>query len=112
MLASVDPTLDGPWLQWHYDRWVIPSDAVEVARNAAASQAFVLRRNLALQFHPEVDAAVLRGWLEFGGRGQAEAAGLDPAVLLSETEAMEADYAARARGLVDVFLDRVALTSD
>jgi GMP synthase-like glutamine amidotransferase len=106
---SDDATLDGPWLQWHYDRWVMPPDAVEVARNAAASQVFVLRRNLALQFHPEVDAAGLRGWLEFGGCRQAEAAGLDPAVILSQTEAMEADYAARARGLVDTFLDSVAV---
>jgi GMP synthase-like glutamine amidotransferase len=88
---------------------VSPPHAVEVARNAAASQVFVLRRNLALQFHPEVDAAGLKGWLEFGGYRQAEAAGLDAGVLLRQTEAMEADYAARARGLVDSFLDRVAV---
>jgi hypothetical protein len=88
---------------------VTPPDAVEVARNAAASQVFVLRRNLALQFHPEVDAAGLKGWLEFGAHRQAEAAGFDPAVILSQTEAMEADYAARARGLVDSFLDRIAV---
>ena len=56
-----------------------------------------------------MDAAGLRGWLEFGGCRQTEAAGLDPAVILSQTEVMEADYAARARGLVDTFLDRVAV---
>jgi GMP synthase-like glutamine amidotransferase len=109
LVHSDDSRLNGAWFQWHYDRWVMPSDAVEVARNAAASQVFVLRRNLALQFHPEVDAAGLKGWLEFGGHRQAEAAGLDPAVILSQTEAMEADYAARARGLVDSFLDRIAV---
>ena len=87
----------------------MPPGAVEVARNAAASQAFVLRRNLALQFHPELDAAGLKGWLEFGGCRQAQAAGLDPAVILRQTEAMGADHAARARGLVDAFLDRVAI---
>jgi hypothetical protein len=80
-----------------------------VARNAAASQAFVLRRNLAVQFHPEVDAAGLKGWLDFGGHRQAVAAGLDPAVILSQTVAMEADAAVRARRLVDMFLDRVAV---
>jgi GMP synthase-like glutamine amidotransferase len=104
-----DLGLDGAWFQWHYDRWVAPADAVEVARNAAASQAFVLRRNLAVQFHPEVDAAGLKGWLEHGGHRQAVAAGLDPAVILRQTVAMEADAAVRARRLVDMFLDRVAV---
>ena len=69
----------------------------------------MLRRNLALQFHPEVDAAGLTGWLEFGGHRQAEAAGLDPCAILRQTEAMEDDYAARARELVDFFLDRIAV---
>jgi GMP synthase-like glutamine amidotransferase len=107
-----DPGLDGAWFQWHYDRWVTPPEAVEVARNAAASQAFVLRRNLALQFHPEVDAASIKGWLEYGGRQMALDAGLDPDVILAQTEALEADAAARARRLVDAFLDRVAVAPD
>lgn len=104
-----DYGLDGAWFQWHYDRWVSPPAAVEVARNAAASQAFVLRRNLALQFHPEVDAASIKGWLEHGGHEMAAAAGLDSAVILAHTEAMEAENASRARALVDSFLDRVAV---
>ena len=58
----------GPWFQWHYDRWELPPDAHEVARNAAASQAFVLRRNLAVQFHPELTSTMLAGWLGNGGR--------------------------------------------
>jgi GMP synthase-like glutamine amidotransferase len=106
-----DHGLDGAWFQWHYDRWVSPPDAVEVARSTAASQAFVLRRNLALQFHPEVDAASVKGWLENGGHEQAAAAGLNSAVILAQTEALEADSARRARALVDTFLDRVAAGS-
>ena len=78
LVHSDDSRLDGAWFQWHYDRWVMPPGAVEVARNAAASQAFVLRRNLALQFHPELDAAGLKDWLEFGGCRQAQAAGSIP----------------------------------
>ena len=103
-----EPALAGAWFQWHYDRWVTPPDAVEVARNAAACQAFVLRRNLALQFHPEVDAASLKGWLEYGGDREALAVGLDPDALLAQTEAIQDDAAARARRLVDTFLDGVA----
>ena len=31
----------GPWFQWHHDGWTVPPGAREIARNAAASQAFV-----------------------------------------------------------------------
>ncbi|MBS1692665.1 MAG: gamma-glutamyl-gamma-aminobutyrate hydrolase family protein [Actinobacteria bacterium] len=103
-----EPALDGAWFQWHYDRWVVPPGAVEAARNAAASQAFVLRRNLAVQFHPEVDADGIRGWLDFGGHRKATAAGLDPRVILTQTAGLADAAAVRARGLVDMFLDRVA----
>ena len=58
-----------------------PARAREVARNAAASQAFVLRRNLAVQFHPELTSSMLAGWLGNGGAGKAAAAGLDPDTL-------------------------------
>ena len=104
-----DPALDGAWFQWHYDRWVMPPDAVEVARNAAASQAFVLRRNLALQFHPEVDAAGLKGWLEFGGCRQAKPRVSIPPSSSARPRRWRPTHAARARGLVDTFLDRVAI---
>jgi GMP synthase-like glutamine amidotransferase len=64
-----DPELlaPGPWFQWHFDRWRTPPNAREIARNSAASQAFVAGRNLALQFHPELDEAMLTGWLDNGG---------------------------------------------
>src|SRR5690606_13123977 len=86
-----DPSLvpSGPWMQWHSDRWEVPPGAREIARNAAASQAFVLRRNLALQFHPEIDAAGLKGWLELGGADDARRRGLDPDRLLAHTRAEE-----------------------
>jgi GMP synthase-like glutamine amidotransferase len=104
--------LAGAWFQWHYDRWVSPPAAVEVAHTAAACQAFVLRRNLALQFHPEVDLASIKGWLDYGGHEKAVAVGLDPDVILAQSQALEADSAARARQLVDTFLDRVAVADD
>jgi GMP synthase-like glutamine amidotransferase len=109
-VQSADPSLAGPWFQWHYDRWVTPPGAIELARNDSAPQAFTLRRNLALQFHPEIDSTALKGWLAFGGDREALAAGLDPDVLLAQTEAAEADATVRAHRLVDTFLDRVAVT--
>ncbi len=98
----------GPWFQWHYDRWVLPPGAVEVARNPAASQAYLLRRNLAVQFHPELTSEMLRGWLDDGGTEQARARGLDPDELFATTLVEDAAGRTRARALVDAFLDRVA----
>ena len=101
----------GPWFQWHYDRWELPPAAVEIARTAHASQAFVLGRNLAVQFHPELDSRMLEGWLANGGALKAEQHGLDPGELLRRTERRDAPGRARAHRLVDAFLDRVAVAA-
>ena len=101
----------GAWFQWHYDRWELPDAAREVARNSASSQAFVLRRNLAVQFHPELTATMLAGWLGNGGAAKASAAGLEAEALLAQTRATEAEARLRAHRLVDGFLDVVAAGS-
>lgn len=108
---SDDPDLvaPGPWFQFHYDNWVVPANAVEIARNSRTSQAFVLRRNLAVQFHPEITPAMLEGWLENGGRALVEADHQDPDELYRHTVAEADASAARAHALVDAFLDRVAV---
>jgi GMP synthase-like glutamine amidotransferase len=98
----------GPWFHWHHDRWVLPPGAVEVARTAVASQAFVLRRNLGVQFHPELTAAQLEAWLANGGQDYLQRSGRDPAALLAETRRRGDAAAGRTRRLVDRFLDRVA----
>lgn len=102
------PAVAGIWTQWHYDRFVPPAGATIVGVNAAAPQAFVLRRNLGVQFHPEVDADSLRGWLDDGGARDARDNGLDPDVLLDHVASLDADVRIRAAALVDYFLDEVA----
>ena len=104
--ASMVP--EGPWFQWHYDRWDLPAGAKEIARNAAASQAFVYRRNLAVQFHPELSPDMLNGWLNNGGDSKVREAGIDSSALVAETAARAADAGRRAQLLVDGFLDHVA----
>ena len=108
---SSDPDLvpEGPWFQWHFDRWRTPPEAEVLASNAAATQAFALRRNLAVQFHPELTGASLLGWLENGGYEGARAAGFDPGQMLEETERLSAGAAVRAARLVDAFVDRIAV---
>ena len=76
----------------------------------AASQAFVLDRNLALQFHPELDPAMLTGWLDNGGASALAAKGYDVAALVEHTSLESPAARIRAHGLVDAFLDRVAHT--
>jgi GMP synthase-like glutamine amidotransferase len=107
---SDDPDVvpEGPWFQWHLDRWTLPPGARELARNAAASQAFVVRRNLAVQFHPELTGAMLAGWLGNGGDTSAAVMGADIEALVADTAAREEDARRRSHRLVDGFLDRVA----
>lgn len=98
----------GPWFQWHYDCWRLPDGATELARNDAASQAFALRRNLAVQFHPELTPGMLHGWLGNGGDADARSVGVDPAELVADTAAEAPAALARAQALVDAFLARFA----
>lgn len=111
-IETDDPGLvpEGPWFQWHYDRFHVPADATELARNAVTSQAFVLRRNLAVQFHPELTPATLDGWLNNGGYEESVQLGYDVQAMIDQTADIDADAQRRAAALVDAFLDRVATT--
>jgi len=108
-IHSRDPSLvaEGPWLQWHYDTFTLPSGAKLLAESPAGPQAFAAGRSLGVQFHPEVTAEVIASWISQDGdalRGQ----GLDPARVLAETRERDAENRARALRLMDVFVDRVA----
>lgn len=98
----------GPWFEWHYDAWQTPPGAREFARTATAVQAFTLRRNLAVQFHPEANEKIVLGWLDNGGAGQAREHGVDPDELLAATVAAEPAAAERAARLLSRFLEQVA----
>jgi GMP synthase-like glutamine amidotransferase len=99
---------NGPWFQFHYDRWQLPPGAIEIARNPVASQAFLINNSLAVQFHPELNAAGLKGWLDWGGDKKVLEDGQDPIVMMRQTEAEEADARARTFALVDAFIDQVS----
>jgi GMP synthase-like glutamine amidotransferase len=102
-----DVVPDGPWFQWHFDRWTRPPGAVEIARNGNAPQAFVLRRSLAVQFHPELDPELLEVWLASDPSPSIDGVPLDVARMRDRT-ANEHDAAARrVRGLVEGFLSHV-----
>ena len=102
---------EGPWFQWHFDRFIPPPGAVEIARNDSASQAFVKGRAMGLQFHPELDHDLLELWitddLRGGGDGDLGRLGLHQDDLRAHTSHHIDDAARRLRRLVRGFLDRV-----
>jgi GMP synthase-like glutamine amidotransferase len=106
VVDTADPALipPGPWLEFHGDRCLPPPEATVLARNDAGVQAFRLGRHLAVQFHPEVDGPELKAWLDAGGSGEAEAAGLDPGQFLADTICEELAARERAGRLVAVAL--------
>lgn len=108
-IRTDDPGLvpTGPWFQWHFDQWRLPPGAVEIARNDVGSQAFLLRRNLAVQFHPELTPAMLQGWLGNGGQQHLEAIGVDVDELVEATDREAVVAEARTRALVDAAVDRL-----
>jgi GMP synthase-like glutamine amidotransferase len=95
----------GPWLEFHGDRCLLPDDAIVLARNDAAVQAFRIGRHLAVQFHPEVDGPQLKRWLDSMGIREARIAGVDPDQFLADTIREEPTARARADRLVAAALD-------
>lgn len=110
-IASDQPEIEGgPWFQWHFDRFHPPPDATVLAHSPAAVQAFRLRRNLGLQFHPELDVDLLDLWVS-SDHDELRTAGIDPTALIERT-GLEVERATAATGrLVDWFLSEVAVAT-
>jgi GMP synthase-like glutamine amidotransferase len=101
---------EGPWFQWHFDRFTPPPSATEIARTDCTSQAFVQGSALGLQFHPELDHKLLELWIDDDRDrdGDLAALGLHPDDLRAHTATHGDDAARRLRLLVRGFLDKVA----
>lgn len=109
-IRSLEPQLvsNGPWFQFHFDRFTVPPGARTVAENPAAPQAFVVGKTLGVQFHPELNSETLTEWFEWGGAGKVSEAGLDPEIMLQQTRDEEQAAEKRTYALVDAFLRDVA----
>ena len=109
-IRSLEPELvsNGPWFQFHFDRFTVPPGARTVAENPAAPQAFVVGKTLGVQFHPELNAETLTEWFAWGGAGKVSEAGLDPEIMLQQTRDEESAGEKRTYDLVDAFLKDVA----
>jgi GMP synthase-like glutamine amidotransferase len=98
---------DGPWFQWHFDRFEVPPGATLLASNDRAAQAFSIGRTVGLQFHPELDGPLLEAWLVNDGP-EAVAMGLDPDELRADTARLQSDAKRRLHTLVTGFLSLTA----
>ncbi len=108
-LRSEDSSLcpDGPWFEYHFDRWHEEGDVRSFIANEAAPQGFVVGRTLALQFHPEVTPATVSQWLR-AAPDEVAAAGGDIEAIEAETAVLSTDARERCHRLVDTFLAEIA----
>ena len=97
-----------PTFQWHNDSFSIPPGAVRLAMShGCPNQAFRIgRRAWGLQFHPEVDEAIVRDWSSW----TPETAAMTEEFVAAYRES-EAEYRRVSRRLVANFLEILGLTT-
>jgi GMP synthase (glutamine-hydrolysing) len=90
-------------LQWHGETYELPTGAIRLAGSSDyEQQAFVLGGAYALQFHLEVDAALMREWLaipEYVSELEQLAGAEAPARVLAEVASIEGESVSLAREL-------------
>jgi GMP synthase (glutamine-hydrolysing) len=116
-LLGVDqePALAGlparlPVLHWHGDTFDLPTGAVRLAESdACPNQAFRLgRRAFGLQFHVEIDAALVCRWAEEDSAFATSALGAGgPAAIAAASEAWEARMREPGRWLISNLLEEM-----
>lgn len=96
--------------EWHSYEAGLPAGAVELARSAACSQAFRAgERAWGIQFHAEVTAAIVDGWIVgYRADPDAVAMGLDADALRAETRERIGAWNELGRDLCGRFLDAAA----
>ncbi len=104
-IDTVRPELipPGPWFQWHLDTFEPPPGAAVLAHSPIGPQAFVADRTVAVQFHPEVDEAIVARWCEGGAADLAAVNRTAEDVVRATADRAEISRE-QARDLVDVFL--------
>jgi GMP synthase-like glutamine amidotransferase len=105
--TDIELVPEGPWFQWHFDTFELPSGASLLADSPAGPQAFVVNGSLGVQFHPEVTPEIMDEWVRVY-RHELEAEGVDPEGLLRETLDRAESNRERAWRLLDGWLARVA----
>lgn len=103
------PIGPGPWFQWHHDRFEPPPGAELLARTGVGPQLFRIGRSVGTQFHPEVDADHVAGWLADTSDDYLAEVGTSRERMAADTRRLAGPNAANCRRLVDWFCDEVAV---
>lgn len=93
----------GPWFQWHSDQIVPPPTASVLAASADGCEAFADESALGVQFHPEMNLALLRKWLTVAGAGLGRERSCQ--LLAATAEVEQGDLRERVRELTTSALD-------
>ena len=108
-VRTMDPELidEGPWFQWHFDTFSLPPGATLLADTEVGPQAYMIGRNLGLQFHPEVTPEIMDSWVQ-SYRHELDGDGVDPDALLEETYRRAPEVRRRTERLFSRFLNGIA----
>lgn len=110
--GTANPVSDGPWMEWHHDRFTPPAEATVLAFTESADQLFSIGRSVGTQFHPEVDIIHVKNWLETADDDYLAENGQNRETIISEITAHEARNTEQCHALVDWFLDDVAFPNE
>jgi len=102
-----NPIGTGPWMEWHHDRFHPPPEAEVLAENENAVQLIRIGRSVGTQFHPEVDFAQIKGWLELAEDDYLAEYGLTREQILDDARIHEDANRDQCFALVDWFIDEV-----
>ena len=93
----------GPWFQWHFDTFAVPTGAKLLAQSDVGPQAFRVGPHLGVQFHPEVTESIMEEWVDVYPHELREV-GVDPEVLMAQTRAVVTSSQAHAAELLEDYL--------
>jgi GMP synthase-like glutamine amidotransferase len=96
----------GPWLQWHYDRFIVPDGGEELATSPVGSQAFRAGPHVGVQFHPESRLEQVAIWAHKDVERLARHGVSDGMALLDAGRANQDAAVAAAYQLFDAFWAR------
>jgi GMP synthase (glutamine-hydrolysing) len=105
---ATDPVWRGPWVRWHGDHVILPEGTEVMARDQGTIQAFGHGRAVAVQFHPEADAAIIDDWAR-ATPAWLDENGLDLAALQAESQRRMRDNAAERDALFSELLRRAGV---
>jgi len=93
----------GPWFQWHFDTFEVPTGASLLAQSDVGPQAFRVGPHLGVQFHPEVTESIMEEWVDVYPHELREV-GVDPEALMAQTRAVVSTSQAHADEMLEDYL--------